>query len=59
MKTLTIEKQNQLGKEIAEILCLRKKKDGRYNTTWGDKTPIGLFNTVARIVETINEKGEV
>jgi len=59
MKTLTIEKQDQLGKEIASIFHLKKNKNGRYNTMWGEKTTIGLLNVVYRIVEGIEKRGEI
>ena len=59
MKTLTIEKQDQLGEEIASIFNLKKNKNGRYNTMWGDKTTIGLLNVVYRIVEGIEKRGEI
>jgi len=59
MKTLSIEKQDELGKEIASILHLKKNKNGRYNTMWGDKTAIGLLNVVYRIVESIEKRGEI
>jgi len=59
MKTLSIEKQDKLGKEIASILCLKKNKNGRYNTMWGDKTTLGLLNVVYRIVESIENRGEI
>ena len=39
------------GELLAEILMLKKKSNnGRYDTTWGDKTAIGLFLTVEHIV---------
>jgi len=59
MKTLAIEKQDQLGEEIASIFHLKKNKNGRYNTMWGDKTAIGLLNVVYRIVEGIEKRGEI
>lgn len=41
--------QIRRGELLAETLQL-KKKAGRYLTTWGDKTALGLFLTVKRIV---------
>lgn len=38
------------GRMLAAVLMLRAKPNGRYNTTWGDKTPLGLFKTVERIL---------
>ena len=39
----------QLGKELAVLLNLKQTKNGRYDTTYGDKTPLGLFRTIERI----------
>ena len=41
----------QLGNKLIEVLNLKVKKNGRVDTQWGDKTPIGLGATVARIVK--------
>jgi len=39
------------GQLLAQVLQLKKKRDnGRYNTQWGDKTALGLFLTVQRII---------
>lgn len=46
------------GNLLAEILMLEKNKNGRYDTTWGDKTAIGLYKTVIRIVKDGYRKGE-
>jgi len=45
------EEQIEKGKKLAELLDLKIKENGRYDTTWGDKTPLGLFLTVQRIIE--------
>lgn len=39
------------GKQLAEILGLKKNRAGRYDTTWGDKTEIGLYRTARRVLE--------
>lgn len=40
------------GELLAEVLQLKKQRDnGRYDTSWGDKTALGLFLTVQRIIE--------
>lgn len=38
------------GLKIAEILSLRKNSEGRYQTTWGTKTALGLFRTMERLI---------
>jgi len=39
------------GQLLAQVLRLKKKRDnGRYDTHWGDKTALGLFLTVQRII---------
>jgi len=40
------------GRILGDVLGLKmKRENGRYDTTWGDKTPLGLFETVKRIIE--------
>ena len=38
------------GQLLAEVLQLKKLRNGRYDTQWGDKTALGLFLTVQRII---------
>jgi len=39
------------GELLAKVLQLKKKRDnGRYDTNWGDKTALGLFLVVQRII---------
>ena len=34
--------------------CLKKKRDnGRFDTTWGDKTKLGLYRSMKRAIEEI------
>ena len=47
---LTDTQAEQLGKELVNMLNLKKNKQDRYNTVWGDKTLIGLGHTIHRIV---------
>lgn len=55
MKLTTQEKEKR-GQLIAEIFGLKKDKDfpGRYFSTWGNKTALGIYETTLRIIE----KGE-
>lgn len=39
------------GELLIEVLGLKKKRNGRVNTTWGDKTAYGLALTVERIIK--------
>lgn len=49
---LTESQEQERGELLAEVLQLKKNRlTGRYDTTWGDKTALGLFRTVQRIVE--------
>lgn len=61
MKAYTVEQQDQIGKQIAKLLMLKKSKTNkeRYQTTWGDKTAIGIFNTVNRLAEMITNDEEI
>jgi hypothetical protein len=41
----------QRGEMIANLLGLKKSKsNGRYDTNEGDKTALGLFRTIERII---------
>jgi hypothetical protein len=48
-------RQSACGEKLIEILGLRVKSNGRVNTKWGDKTPIGLYLTIQRIMEETQE----
>lgn len=42
------------GEKIADILMLREDKGytpKRYKTTWGNKTALGLYGTIKRLLE--------
>ncbi len=47
--------ETKRGEALIDILYLRPIRSGpdygRVPTTWGTKTPIGLFRTVKRIIE--------
>jgi hypothetical protein len=43
--------QIRIGEKIIEVLSLHKKQNGRVDTAWGDKTPLGLYLTVKRIID--------
>jgi hypothetical protein len=47
--------QSKIGETLIEVLGLRVKSNGRVNTTWGDKTPLGLYLTVQRIIDEARE----
>ena len=57
MKTFNLDTDSQdmvseiIGKNIAELLNLKLKSNGRYNTEWGDKTAIGLYYCIQRIID--------
>ncbi len=42
--------QATLGLNIADLLNLKQNKDGRYFTTSGIKTPLGLYLTIQRVI---------
>ena len=45
------EKLQKVGETLIKVLNLKVKKNGRVDTIWGDKYPIGLARTVKRILE--------
>ena len=53
----TESEKQKIGEYLASVLGLKKKKNDRDNTSWGDKTPIGLYLTVKRIIE--SEPGDI
>lgn len=47
-----------IGEKLADILMLKQDKGQkyipkRYLTTWGNKTALGLYGTVKRIIEEV------
>jgi len=44
-----------IGNKLIEVLQLKLKQNGRVDTSWGDKTPVGLYQIVKRIIQ---EKGK-
>lgn len=40
----------QVGKQVAELFNLKADKDGRYNTSFGTKTLVGLGRCVERVM---------
>lgn len=50
---LTEAEEARRGALLAEILQLKRQRKAPHpwNTTWGTKTDLGLFRTIARIVQ--------
>lgn len=42
--------QATIGLRIANMLGLEQNTDGRYYTTWGTKTPLGLYLSIQGII---------
>ena len=59
MPELTTEQKTERGQRIAQFLSLKPAKDGdgkrykpeRYHTKWHTKTALGLFESIARLME--------
>lgn len=53
-ETLNEQEATRRGELLAEVLHLRLIRSGsdagRYQTTWGTKTALGLYRTVERII---------
>jgi hypothetical protein len=49
---LSDDEKSALGQAWAEILQLKKSREhkGRYLTTWGDKTALGIYAVMIRLV---------
>ncbi len=52
---IATDRMRAIGDEIIEMLHLKVKSNGRVDTTWGDKTPLGLYLTLQRMMG--EEKG--
>lgn len=52
-KIITEDEEKRRGEILIQVLHLKKDRNapGRYLTTWGNKTPLGLFRTIERIIE--------
>lgn len=50
-KEYTLEDKDRIGKALAKAFHLKRDRDfpGRYQTTFGNKTPVGIFETFRRI----------
>lgn len=46
----TIPEYDRIGQDIAKLLGLEKGDHGRYETTIGSKTDVGLAKTIHRIM---------
>jgi hypothetical protein len=47
--------QTAIGLTIIGLLGLRIKRNGRVDTSWGDKTPRGLYLSLERIINRVEE----
>ena len=57
MKYKMIYTKTEIGEKLSEILLLKEDKGynpKRYKTTWGNKTALGLYETIKRILENKN-----
>ena len=52
---LTDEQAEKLGKLVINLLELKKTNLGRYDTTWGTKTELGLGLTILRLVNEVKQ----
>ena len=50
-KQLSDESAKSIGDSIIKAFNLKVKHNGRVDTDWGDKTPIGLGKMIFRILE--------
>lgn len=54
MIELSEDKKIEIGQKIIDILMLKEDKGytpKRYKTTWGNKTALGIYGTVKRLLE--------
>ena len=50
---MNTEQKSKQGKQWADILMLKRSREynDRYLTSWGDKTALGVYLTIKRLVE--------
>ena len=51
MDKLTTNQQTKLGENLAKVLQLAPNEYGRYALSIGDKTALGLYLTLKRVIE--------
>jgi len=56
MKILDVTDKIKIGENLIDILQLKEDKKEKYNpkryvTAWGNKTALGIYETVKRIME--------
>lgn len=42
--------KDQRGRELANMLGLKRKKNNRYDTAWGEKSELGLRLSIERVL---------
>ena len=50
-QTPDTRRDHSIGVNLIALLDLKLKTNGRVDTAWGDKTPVGLARTVRRIMD--------
>lgn len=45
-----------IAKELIDVLSLRRNRFGLYITQWGSKSPLGIYQTVRKIMKYGGEK---
>lgn len=57
----SIGEQIATGAEIARLFRMRRDPEhkDRWQTTWGNKTDLGIYNTVLRVAQMIQDGEEV
>lgn len=58
-KNYTLEEQDKIGTTIGNLFGLRRTKNGKYITGWGNKTPIGILNMILVLSQNIENGEEV
>jgi len=50
---MSYKRSEELGLRVIELLALKQKGNTRVDTTWGEKTPMGLGLTIRRLVKEV------
>lgn len=55
MKRYTDAEWERIGQNIGVIFNIPKDRSGKFKTTWGTKTGLGLIKTLERILDDIKK----
>jgi hypothetical protein len=57
VREYTEQEQAEMGRKLAKVFHMKRdpQRRDRWQTTWGNKTDLGLFRTIVGVVEEIKD----